>query len=309
VFYLPLDTRNNARAFVDLLQPSAAFVVKYEFWLNLLQALHNQHIPVVVAPAIFRSNQFFFKPWGRWMLQPLKRLHALMVQDETSLALLQSQGFGNASLCGDSRLDRVVEIAANPLPLPWLESFLNGRNTLVLGSTWPADEQVVLPALDALPDWAVVIVPHEIHSGHVQQLVKQLPGEVAVYSHGVPSNPNARFLVVDATGFLSSIYHYARIAYVGGGFTSGIHSILEPAAFGMPLLFGPDCGSFREANALIQLGAATVVTNSQELRQALVQSAQPAAYEQARNACRTWVQAQAGAKHRIAAGIGALLTD
>lgn len=310
VFYLPLDTRSNARAFVGLLRPQAAFIVKYEFWLNLLQELDAQHVPVVVAPAIFRPDQFFFKPWGRLMLQPLKQLRALMVQDETSMDLLKQQGFTNVSLCGDSRLDRVAEIAAHPKSLPWLESFLGGRPALVLGSTWPADEAVVLPALDALPHWAIIIVTHEIHAAHIRALAARYPGDVAVYSQGIENQPHARHLVVDTTGLLAHIYRYARIAYVGGGFTTGIHSILEPAAFGMPLLFGPDHQAFREADALLQEGAAQVIRTTEDMRQALIRAARPEVYEQSALACRTWIQQHAGAKHRIAAAISdALLVD
>ena len=308
VGYLPLDTPQNARDFIALLQPTTAFIVKYEFWLNLLAELHKKAIPTLVAPAIFRPDQFFFKPWGKAFLAPLKKLNALLVQNDESMALLQGEGFENASLCGDSRFDRVAAIAHQNEAFERIEAFVAGRTCIVCGSTWPADDEVILPALQNLGSTAIILALHELREEALAALEAKLTKPHIRWCSWDGQPTHAEILLLDTMGMLSRIYRYGHVSYVGGGFTTGIHSILEPAAFGMPLIFGPDFDSFREARDLIHRGAAHSVKNGHEFQAALAASLAPGAYEKARRICRAYVSENEGAALKIQAAVEQLLT-
>ena len=268
VFYLPLDTQRNASKFLDIVQPEKVFFVKYEFWFNYLTELKKRKIPTFIFSALFRPSQFFFKPWGKWFRKALKAYTHIFVQNRSSFDVLQKFGFNNVSICGDTRLDRVAQIATSASNLPKLEEFSAGKMVIVAGSTWPEDEALFLRFVNECKHKVkFVIAPHEVNRQSIRRITENLQKPYVFYSSD--STPkemeNAEILIVDGYGYLVSVYRYARIAYIGGGFTTGIHSILEPAVYGMPVVFGPEYHKFHEASEMIQLNAAHSITNYEEL--------------------------------------------
>lgn len=265
VTYLPADTPENAPRFLDLLRPDLILMVKYEFWPFYLLEAHKRAIPVVSFSAIFRPSQVFFKPWGGFMRYVLGTISRIYTQDEASLKLLSRIGI-KATVAGDTRFDRVAQIAQSANKLPIVEAFKAGQPMIVLGSAWPADLKVLLPALLNLPVELrpkLVVAPHELSTDHLSML-DTWPGFQSVrYSTTMPDDArNANLLIVDNMGMLSSIYRYADVAWVGGAFGSGLHNILEAAVYGIPVLFGgPAYKRFAEAKALIKSkGAFSCIT-------------------------------------------------
>lgn len=268
VCYLPLDTPGNAARFLEIVKPEKAFFVKYEFWFNYLTELKKRNIPTYIFSALFRPSQFFFRPYGKWFRKALKAYTHIFVQNESSRNILRTYGFDNVSICGDTRLDRVAQIAANSAELPKLQAFCDGQKVVVAGSTWPEDEALFLRYVNACTHpLKFVIAPHEVNPASLARITSQLQRRWVCYSDD--SSPEqmkeAEVLIVDGYGYLVSVYRYARFAFIGGGFSTGIHSILEPAAYGMPVIFGPDYHKFHEAVELIRLGAAHSVTLYEEL--------------------------------------------
>lgn len=268
VFYLPLDTPGNASAFLDIVKPEKAFFVKYEFWFNFLTELRKRNIPTYIFSALFRPSQFFFKPWGKWFLEALRAYTHIFVQNQASLEVLRHFGFSNVSVSGDTRLDRVAQIAKSAASLPRLETFCRGEKVIVAGSTWPEDEALFLRFVnESSHPVKFVIAPHEVNPDSLERISRQLQKPFVYYSANSTAAEleNAQVLVADGYGYLVSVYRYAKIAYIGGGFTTGIHSILEPAVYGMPVVFGPDYHKFHEAVEMIHLGAAHSISNYDEL--------------------------------------------
>lgn len=269
VFYLPSDTPANASRFLDLVKPEKVFFVKYEFWFNYLTELKKRGIPTYIFSAIFRPSQFFFRPWGKWFLKALKAYTHIFVQNQSSFDILKKFEFDNVSISGDTRLDRVAQIALASAELPKLEQFCNGHQVIVAGSTWPEDEAIFLNYVNNCPhEVKFVVAPHEVNEKSLERIANQLKRPYLFYSanHLPEQLKEAEVLVVDGYGYLVSVYRYAKIAYIGGGFTSGIHSILEPAVYGMPVVFGPDYHKFHEATEMIKLGAAHPISNFDELK-------------------------------------------
>ncbi|MCK9639670.1 MAG: 3-deoxy-D-manno-octulosonic acid transferase [Prolixibacteraceae bacterium] len=268
VFYLPLDTPRNASKFLDLIQPEKVFFVKYEFWFNFLTELKQREIPTYIFSALFRPSQFFFQPWGKWFRKALKAYTHLFVQNQSSFDTLHQFGFDNVTISGDTRLDRVAQIAEAASVLPKLEKFCAGNLVIVAGSTWPEDEAIFLNYVNACSHKVkFVVAPHEVNEDSLDRITSVLKRPFVLYSSA--STPeqldSADVMIVDGYGYLVSVYRYAKIAFIGGGFTTGIHSILEPAVYGMPVVFGPDYHKFHEAIEMIQLGAAHSVSNYEEL--------------------------------------------
>lgn len=268
VFYLPLDTQRNASRFLDIVKPEKVFFVKYEFWFNYLTELKKRKIPTFIFSALFRPSQFFFKPWGKWFRKALKAYTHIFVQNRSSFDILQEFGFNNVSICGDTRLDRVAQIATSASNLHKLEEFSTGKKVIVAGSTWPEDEALFLRFVNQCTHPVkFVIAPHEVTRESIRRITENLQKPYVFYSSD--STPRelekAEVLIVDGYGYLVSVYRYASVAYIGGGFTTGIHSILEPAVYGMPVVFGPEYHKFHEASEMIQLNAAHSITNYEEL--------------------------------------------
>ena len=272
VFYLPLDTRANARAFLDAVQPRLAVFVKYEFWYHFLNEAHRRRIPAVVVSAIFRPDQVFFKPWGGFFRRILTRFAHIFTQNEASAALLRTAGLTRVSVAGDTRFDTVVATAAAAArSLPLVDAFVaDGAPVLVVGSSWPEDLPILRPLLRRYaPELRVLIAPHEITETNLRLVEHALPGQVQRYSRATAATvAQARVLLFDNVGLLSQLYRFGEYAYVGGAFGKGLHNTLEAAAFGLPLFFGPAYAKFQEAVELVALKGAFPVHDAAELEAA-----------------------------------------
>lgn len=256
VCYLPFDTRRSVRRFLDLVRPKMAFFIKYEFWLNYLLELKRRSIPVYSVSSIFRRGQVFFKPWGGSYRLALHCFDHLFVQNDESKALLKSVGVEKATVVGDTRFDRVAKILEQARQLPLVDAFLeDGRKVFVAGSSWGEDEAVYMPYFNAHRDWKLIIASHEVSEERVSAIVSQYEGACVRYSTATIDEARcADCLIVDCYGLLSSIYRYATVAYVGGGFGAGIHNVLEAAVYGVPVFFGPNNAKFQEAQSLKACG-------------------------------------------------------
>ena len=255
VCYLPLDTPFNALKFVRLARPEAAYFIKYEFWRNYIDVLHRSRIPVYSVSSIFRPGQIFFRWYGRNYARVLKRMTHLYVQNEASRELLAAIGVTAVTVVGDTRLDRVIDIKNAAKPLPLVERFAGCWRVLVAGSSWPPDEDVLLSWFNANSDVKLVLAPHVVSEAHLSQIEQSLTRPFVRYSAATPKSvAEADCLIIDCYGLLSSIYRYATIAYVGGGFGVGIHNVPEAAVYGIPVIIGPNNQRFREARALISCG-------------------------------------------------------
>lgn len=268
VCYLPLDTPRNAKRFLDIVKPDKVFFVKYEFWFNFLTELKKREIPTYLFSALFRPSQFFFKPWGKWFRKAFSAYTHIFVQNQSSWDILQKFKFKNVSINGDTRLDRVAQIARAASDLPKVEKFCGTKQVIVAGSTWPDDEALFLNYVnECTHPIKFVVAPHEVNEKSLERITTALKRPYVLYSAESTSEEieNAEVLIVDGYGYLVSVYRYAKIAYIGGGFSTGIHSILEPAVYGMPVVFGPDYHKFHEALEMLRLGAAHTIANYEEL--------------------------------------------
>jgi 3-deoxy-D-manno-octulosonic-acid transferase len=262
--YLPWDTKKDVQRFIDLVRPKVALFVKYEFWPNMIDALHKANVPLFLVAGLFRSNHVFFRPWGGGYRKLLKGFNHLFVQNEPSLKLLSQIGIHHASVSGDTRYDRV---GASKAPVPFMESFIGNRKCIVAGSTWPEDETVLKESIAQTPkDWCWLIAPHEMHEEKLHQLMAKLPKGSLRYTKSQESEfANCPVLILDTVGMLSRCYAYGAIAYVGGGMgTSGLHNILEPAAEGIPVVIGKNYQKFPEAISLIDLEGVVSVSAANE---------------------------------------------
>jgi len=266
IYYLPLDTAKNARRLVQLFQPKLVIFVKYEFWYHHLKTLYKQKIPIYLIAGHFRENQVFFKWYGKWYKQLLHFFDHLFVQNEASKQLLQQYGITTVSIAGDPRIDRVFDIIEQVSTFPKIAHFKAQQPLLIAGSTHLNDIKILLPFIKQNKTWKIVLVPHEVNLNHIQQIQTLLANPALLYtSDSSPSElANARILVVNTIGMLSSLYQYAAIAYIGGGFDTGIHNILEPAIFKLPILIGPKFQKFEEAKALTKQGSTIIIHNSQD---------------------------------------------
>lgn len=333
VFYLPLDTPGKAGEFLDLWQPRLAVFIKYEYWFNFIDALCRRDIPILMVSAIFRPGQHFFSWYGTWFRRQLEKITWFYVQDERSMKLLQGIGIHKASLSGDTRFDRVYSICSNPRSFNELKGFVDEEGLmLVAGSTWPADEAILVQVFNNFgPELRMIIAPHEISPQGVEHLLQAFgsaavlmsdlagrhPGSAAGTVTGGTAGGSApgtnepatvlnrkRVLIVDGIGYLSHLYQFATLAYVGGGFGKGIHNILEAATFGSPVFFGPRYGKFAEAVELVQRGGAFPVRDAEEMLQGLQKlAADNRLLKQASDTCRGYVEEKRGASEMIVQAI------
>jgi len=256
ICYLPLDTITNARRFLRLVQPVAAFFIKYEFWYNYLHILKHRGVPVYSVSSIFRPEQVFFKWYGRQYRRVLNCFTHFFVQNEISKELLAKIHITNVTVVGDTRFDRVLQIKEAAKQLPIVEAFKQNDQVFVAGSSWAPDEEIFIPYFKKHPEWKMIIAPHVIGEEHLRQIEKLLEGRKVVrYTEATETDArNADVLIIDCFGLLSSIYHYGEIAYVGGGFGVGIHNVLEAAVWDVPVFFGPNNQRFQEAQGLKAAG-------------------------------------------------------
>lgn len=271
VYYLPLDTAANARRFIDAVNPELVVFTKYEYWYHFFNELHRRQISLYIISGIFRPKQIFFKWYGGLHRRILRFVTHFFVQDEQSVQLLQSIGISNVTISGDTRFDRVWANAQQPKQLPLIEQFINGQKTFIAGSTWPEDEKLLATLPNLYPDWKFIIAPHEIGEEKISRLLALLPENSAIrYSEWSNSNHSLftthHSLIIDNIGMLSYLYQYGQIAYIGGGFGVGIHNTLEAAAFGLPVIFGPNYSKFKEAKDLVRLECGFSINNETELQ-------------------------------------------
>ncbi len=267
IFYLPLDTPANAKKFVRLVNPKMAIFTKYEFWPNYFKALASKNIPLYIISGIFRPNQIFFKWYGGFYRNVLKCVNHFFVQNEESKALLKNIHINNVEISGDTRFDRVYENAQMPKELPTIQKFCKNAPVLIAGSTWPDDEKLLVELAAKHPNWKIIIAPHEIHASHIAEIQKLFP-KALKFSELNQQTADHQILIINNIGMLSSLYQYGKIAYIGGGFGVGIHNTLEAAAFGLPIIFGPNYNKFQEAKDLINIEAAKSISNADELASA-----------------------------------------
>jgi 3-deoxy-D-manno-octulosonic-acid transferase len=267
ITYLPLDTKAHATRFVEMVKPDLVVFVKYEFWFNILNVLKNRNIPTFLISAIFRRNQYFFTWYGSWAVKWLKSYKHIFVQDSESKLLLKTSGIQEVTISGDTRFDRVKAISSASNEIALVSTFTQNHTVLIAGSTWPADEELLVKLLDSsLLRFRIIIAPHEISTSHIEQLRTRFGTQSILLSEADEvSLQKANVLIVNSIGLLSGLYAYGTMAYIGGGFGQGIHNILEPAAFGLPVVFGPNYQKFREAKELISLGGAFTIQNYDEL--------------------------------------------
>ncbi|HKJ44005.1 MAG TPA: glycosyltransferase N-terminal domain-containing protein [Sunxiuqinia sp.] len=272
ICYLPADTPKKARRFIDLIHPEKAFFIKYEYWYNYFRILKQKDIPIYMVSAIFRENQLFFSKGfrGQWYRKILQNVEHFFVQNDQSGLLLSQIGLNNFTVNGDTRFDRVAEIASNSKDLPRIEQFKAGQRLIVAGSSWPPDEGLLIDFLKQNTDVKIIFAPHEVNENNILRLQKQIPMEAAIYSLTEGQDLSYyRVLIIDRIGILSSIYGYADIAYVGGGFGVGIHNTLEAAIYKIPVVFGPNYQKFQEARGLEDSGVAFPIENSAVLNNTL----------------------------------------
>ena len=269
-YYLPLDTATNAREFIEAINPEAAIFTKYEYWYHYFNELHKREIPLYVISGIFRSDQVFFKWYGGLHRRMLGFVTYFFVQDAVSKELLQSLGVTNVEVSGDTRFDRVWANAQHPTELPAINQFKNDHKLFIAGSTWPDDEALVATLVKDYADWKFIFAPHEIGEDKIEKLIGLLPLNSVIRYSQIEGNQlslnNYQTLIIDNIGMLSSLYQYADVAFIGGGFGAGIHNTLEAAAFGLPVIFGPNYDKFKEAKDLISIKGGYSINDEPELK-------------------------------------------
>lgn len=305
VCYLPFDSPTAARRFIKWARPEMAFFIKYEFWRNYIDVLSKKSIPIYSVSSIFRPGQIFFRWYGRKYARCLRRITHFFVQNERSVELLRTIGVqDNVTIVGDTRFDRVIDIRNNARPLPLVEQFTRAKEdsnaapfVLVAGSSWQPDEDILLDYVNRHPDLRLVIAPHVVNDTHIQEIEQKLTTPALRYSQATLENvDDYRVLIIDGYGLLSSIYRYATVAYVGGGFGVGIHNVPEAAVYGIPVIIGPNHQRFAEAVALIANGGCKSIKNAEDFSVIMDDFLEnPAHIAQAGSAAGDYIHQNAGA--------------
>ena len=301
VCYLPIDTPSNVMKFVDLVNPCMVFFVKYEFWQNYLNTLYKKGIPVYSVSSIFRSNQIFFRWYGKGYQQVLKTFAHLFVQNEESKQLLAGIGVNNTTVVGDTRFDRVLDICAAAKQLPLVQKFKGDALTFVAGSSWGPDEDIFIKYFNAHPEMKLIIAPHVVNDSHLKEIESKLQRSSIRYTKATEENvQQADCLMIDCYGLLSSIYRYGEISYIGGGFGVGIHNVLEAAVYGIPVIFGPNNKKFREAQHLLANKGGFEINSYEDFEQLMNKFLTDEAYlKQSGKAAGDYVKGNAGAMEKI----------
>lgn len=305
--YLPLDKISNAKQFLDLVHPEKVFFIKYEFWPNYLTELKKRSISTYLISGIFREKQLFFKWYGGFYRKALHTFDYFFVQNESSKTLLKSIGFTNVKVSGDTRFDRVVAILEKDNSLDYIAQFKNNQTTIVIGSSWPKDEELLIHYIESVPqNVKFIIAPHNIDKNQILNLKTQISKKTILFSEKDNVDlSNYGVFIIDTIGILTKIYSYADIAYVGGGFGNpGVHNVLEPATFGIPIVMGPNYSHFEEATALVGLNGCITVKNQSELNDAfnLLLQNEEERLEKG-HICSTFVQMNKGATAHILSNI------
>jgi 3-deoxy-D-manno-octulosonic-acid transferase len=309
--YLPLDTPANARFWLETVKPAMAFFIKYEYWFNFLKELKLRRIPVVFASAVFRKEQLFFQWYGSWFRSQLENISWFYVQNESSGQILQSLGFDNVTISGDTRFDRVSATVENATSFPIVEQFCGNCQVVSGGSTWEEDEALLFPFIRANKGkLKFILATHDVSQSRIRSLETSLGVPFIRYSAlNMENAGSADVLIIDTVGILSQLYRYARLAFIGGAFGSGLHNILEAVAFGVPVFFGPKHERFWEAAALIKAGGAYSVSRYEEFSdRALRLLSDEAEYNRTSKICSDFVQSNRGATSIILNGMKDVLS-
>ncbi len=309
VCYLPFDTPARARRFVELVNPSVAIFVKYEFWGNYLEQLSRKKIPTYIISAIFRPDQVFFKPWGGTFRKMLRCFDKLYLQDDASQKLLAGIGVTNTAVVGDTRFDRVTDIMKATTEMPEIESFAgSGSLCVIAGSSWPLDEDVYIPWFNRHPEVKLIIAPHEFDDERLRVLEGKLSnGSARLSTFSGDNTPQA--LIVDCFGKLAAMYRYCNVAIVGGGFGAGIHNINEAAVYDLPVIFGPKYSKFKEAVDMVRLGGAFSINSRDEFERIMDTMLDDSTRHQAAKIAGDYVRSQLGATDAIYADLAPLFRD
>jgi 3-deoxy-D-manno-octulosonic-acid transferase len=308
--YLPLDTKSNAKEFVKTIHPELVLFIKYEFWPNYLNELKRLNIPSYLVSGIFREKQAFFKWYGGFYREALKTFNHFFVQNDSSKKLIQSIGFNNVTISGDTRFDRVISILERDNSLDFIEKFKDNKTTIVIGSSWPKDESLLVNYINqSSDDVKFIIAPHNIKQEQISNLKSSIKKETILFTeyNEIPKQVRndklieSQVFIIDTVGILTKIYSYADIAYVGGGFGNpGVHNILEPATFGTPIVIGPNYAHFAEATALVYQEGCISIKNERELKLAFDSLLYNSDERNEKgHICETFVQMNKGATSKI----------
>lgn len=300
VFYLPKDTKANAEKLIQFLRPTQVFWIKYEFWYHILDALKTHNIPTYLVCAHFRTKQVFFQWYGAFFRKTCSFFTTIFTQDESSKKLLNEINI-SAVVAGDTRFDRVIEIAQQAKSIPEIDQFAQGKKLLIAGSTWNTDVQLLANSLDEpfFEEYKLVLVPHDILEKSVSFAEDKFAGKTTRFSEKENLNLNAQILILDTTGLLSSAYRYGAIAYIGGGFGASVHNVLEAAVYGLPTIFGTNYQKSREAIELIELHAAKSIRNADELKSAIQLFQNKENWKRSSERAKNYVQENSGAAAKI----------
>ncbi|SHF80868.1 3-deoxy-D-manno-octulosonic acid transferase [Flavobacterium defluvii] len=301
--YLPMDTKSNAKKFLKLVHPEFAFFIKYEFWLNYLKELEKSKTPTYLISGIFRDSQMFFKWYGGFYRKALKAFTYFFVQNESSKQKIEALGFNNVIVSGDTRFDRVAAILERDNTLDYVENFKNDQQTIVIGSSWPKDEILIAEYINQAPENVkFIIAPHNIKADQISSLKSQINKPAILFSEKENQDLSKyNVFIIDTIGILTKIYSYGTIAYVGGGFGNpGIHNILEPAAFGIPIVIGPNYSNFAEAVSLVEIGGCMPISSSSELKEIMDRLLNDNQFlKEKSRICKTFIQDNKGASNTI----------
>ena len=302
VVYLPLDTKGNAKKFLDLVHPSLAVFVKYEFWPNLLNELRDRQVPTYLISGIFREDQIFFKAYGGWMRKALHGFSHFFVQNPESLSLLEKIGIHEVTVSGDTRFDRVYSLLEQENSLSFLDKFTKGKTVLIAGSTWPKDEDLLTDFINEteIEDLVYIIAPHQMDGQRFLKLKEKIRKNSMLYSEGVPDN-GVEVFIVDTIGLLTKIYSYADLSYVGGGFDrEGVHNVLEPAVFGSPVVIGLEYDKYQEAVDLVNVKGCLVANDREDFKNILSRLLTDSTFrDQTGEICRKFIRDKTGATRLI----------
>lgn len=301
VFYLPLDSRQNALRLLNILRPDLIIFVKYDFWYHYLHEAQKQSIPVLLISALFRKDQYFFKWYGKWMKTIIQNLTHIFVQNEASAIVLQNNAILSFSISGDTRVDRVAQQADLPFSNPVVEQFLNGKPLLICGSTWPEDEDILYAFIHKnYQEWQFIIAPHDISESRIKHIEKCLKNTGIRYSEAHANSVKGKdVLIIDNIGLLSSLYRFAKVAYIGGAFGKGLHNTLEPISYGIPVIFGPKYQKFEEARWLVQHQAGFSIQSAWEFNQVMNKLANKSFYTEAAKKAEEYIQHNKGATEHV----------
>ena len=300
VFYLPADTHKNARKFLDLVKPRFIIFVKYEFWFHYFTGIYRRKIPFIMVSAVMRTSQSFFKWYGNVFRKMLNAVTFFFTQDNYSQKLLHQLDLGNSTVCGDTRIDRVIDIAKNVSSIPAIEAFINGQKAIIGGSVYIKECTDIQEAINAgIIKEKLVIVPHDISASNIKSIREIFGNKAALYSELTEADHSKQILIVNTVGLLSSIYQYGQIAIIGGGFGKGIHNLLEPATFGLPMIFGPNYHKFKEAHEFISCSAGFSYRSYEGLAKTLTHLSSEKELLLSANAARTYIEMYAGGTEKI----------